>query len=77
MDSDAVTQLIRDRAYEISESEDSGTPEENWARAESELRAQDPAEQAALELAKDDGWSDLDDEEHAALEAVHKRTALA
>ena len=77
MDSDAVIQLIRARAYEISESDDSGTPEENWARAERELRVESPAEQAALELAKDDGWSDLDDEEHAALEAVHRRSALA
>ena len=29
---------IRVRAYEISESDDSGTPEENWVRAEQELR---------------------------------------
>ena len=30
-------QAIRRRAYEISQSEDAGTPEENWARAEREL----------------------------------------
>jgi hypothetical protein len=29
---------IARRAYELSESEEGGTPEENWLRAESELR---------------------------------------
>lgn len=29
---------IRVRAYEISQSEDPGSPEENWGRAEAELR---------------------------------------
>jgi hypothetical protein len=29
---------IRERAYEISMREDAGTPEENWQRAEAELR---------------------------------------
>jgi hypothetical protein len=77
MDSDAVTQLIRDRAHEISESDEAGTPEENWVRAEREVREHEVALRGAIEVAKDDGWSDLDDEEHAALEAVHKRTALA
>jgi hypothetical protein len=77
MDSDAVTQLIRDRAHEISETEESGTPEENWVRAEREVRGHEVALRGAIEVAKDDSWSDLDDEEHAALEAVHKRTALA
>jgi hypothetical protein len=28
---------IAQRAYEISQREDAGTPEENWARAEREL----------------------------------------
>lgn len=28
---------IRRRAYEISQQEDAGTPEENWQRAEREL----------------------------------------
>jgi len=28
---------IKRRAYEISQSDDAGTPEENWHRAESEL----------------------------------------
>ncbi len=31
-------ELIARHAYEISESPDSGTPEENWERAERELR---------------------------------------
>jgi hypothetical protein len=77
MDSDAVTQLIRYRAYEIFQSDDAGTPEDNWVRAEREVRQQETASLGAIELAKDDGWSDLDDEEHAALEAVHRRSALA
>jgi hypothetical protein len=29
---------IRHRAHELSRSEDSGTPEENWLRAEREIR---------------------------------------
>jgi hypothetical protein len=33
----------RERAYEISKSADAGTPEENWLRAESELRGTLPA----------------------------------
>ena len=32
---------IRSRAYEISQSQGAGTPEENWHRAEQELRAAD------------------------------------
>jgi len=31
-------EAIARRAYEISESDESGTPEENWVRAECELR---------------------------------------
>ena len=31
--------LIRRRAYEISQGTDAGTPEENWARAEREVRS--------------------------------------
>jgi hypothetical protein len=31
-------EACRQRAYEISESEHAGTPEENWLRAEAELR---------------------------------------
>jgi hypothetical protein len=37
-DDAAREQAIRRRAYEISQSEDAGTPEENWERAERELR---------------------------------------
>jgi hypothetical protein len=29
--------VLRQRAYEISQSEDGGSPEENWLRAENEL----------------------------------------
>jgi hypothetical protein len=31
-------QAVRERAYEISESDNAGTPEDNWLRAEQELR---------------------------------------
>ncbi len=75
-DHDAVTQMIRDLAYEISQSDDPGTPEENWTRAEQEVLRLDIASRAALVIERDDAWSELDDEEHAALEAVHRRTAL-
>jgi hypothetical protein len=34
---------IRRRAYEISQSPDSGTPEENWDRAEREVAQRNPA----------------------------------
>jgi hypothetical protein len=30
---------VRARAYETSQSEDAGTPDENWYRAEQEIRA--------------------------------------
>jgi len=40
-DLDAGNQdLIRRRAYEISQGQDAGTPEENWARAEREVRTE-------------------------------------
>ena len=35
------------RAYEISQSDESGTPEENWARAERELRGEPGGEAGA------------------------------
>lgn len=38
LDRDAVAQ----RAYALSQSEDGGTDEENWLRAEQELRTQAP-----------------------------------
>ena len=31
---------IRRRAFEISQGRDAGTPEENWARAEREIRSE-------------------------------------
>jgi hypothetical protein len=36
-DGEARREEIARRAYEISESSDAGTPEENWSRAEHEL----------------------------------------
>ena len=36
-------EACRQRAYEISESEHAGSPEENWLRAEAELRGTLPA----------------------------------
>ena len=36
-------EACRQRAYEISESEYAGTPEENWLRAEAELRGTLPS----------------------------------
>lgn len=41
-------EAIRQRAYEISQGEDAGSAEENWARAEREL-AGGSASQAARE----------------------------
>ena len=35
---DDQDEAVRRRAYELSQSEDSGTDEENWLRAEQELR---------------------------------------
>lgn len=37
----AGDEAIRRRAYEIYESQDSGTAEENWVKAEAELSQQD------------------------------------
>lgn len=36
-------EAIRRRAHEISESEEAGSPEENWRRAEEELRGRQHA----------------------------------
>jgi hypothetical protein len=33
-----IDEMIRERAFEISRREGSGTPEENWDRAERELQ---------------------------------------
>jgi hypothetical protein len=38
--SGVIAAMIRERAYEISQGPDAGTPEENWARAERELRGE-------------------------------------
>jgi hypothetical protein len=38
--SGVIADMIRQRAYEISQGPDGGTPEENWARAERELRGE-------------------------------------
>ena len=43
-DSDAITNdQIAARAYEISQSEDAGSDEDNWLRAERELRSEQEA----------------------------------
>jgi hypothetical protein len=49
--SGVIDQMIRERAYEISLSEEAGTPEENWARARAELYAdlEREAQEAAAE----------------------------
>ena len=41
---EAEEEACRQRAYEISQSEHSGTPEENWLRAQAELRGTTTAE---------------------------------
>jgi hypothetical protein len=42
---EVTAEMIQQRAYEISQREDAGTPEENWERAERELRGeQSPSE---------------------------------
>jgi len=38
--SGVIAEMIRQRAYEISQGPDGGTPEENWAKAEQELRGE-------------------------------------
>jgi hypothetical protein len=40
-------EAIARRAYEISQREDAGTPEENWRRAEAELRGGQPEADAS------------------------------
>jgi len=39
---DALRQRIAQRAYEISQSDEAGTDEENWLRAEQELGSPTP-----------------------------------
>ena len=38
--SGVIGQLIRERAYEIWKREGGDSPEDNWARAEAEIRAE-------------------------------------
>jgi len=43
LDGEDADAEIRRRAYEISQSTDSGTPEENWHRAARELEQREPS----------------------------------
>ena len=61
---DSLIERIRIRAHEISERPDAGTPEENWARAEAELVAEENALQNAIEAAEE--------EEAIVLQAGHR-----
>jgi hypothetical protein len=47
--SGVIAEMIRQRAFEISQSDRAGTPEENWALAEAEVRGE--LEQEALDQA--------------------------
>jgi len=38
--SGVIAEMIRQRAYELSQGPDAGTPEENWTRAEQEVRGE-------------------------------------
>ena len=66
-DHEALIQRIRERAHEISQRDDAGTPQDNWMRAEQEIREQDSA--------RDDAIAAAGNEEATALEVAH-RTAL-
>ncbi|MGL6279828.1 MAG: hypothetical protein ACRC50_09765 [Gaiella sp.] len=44
IDDDRREALIRDRAFVISQGPDSGTPEENWFRAEREIAREEADE---------------------------------
>ena len=48
-DSGDREERIRRRAYEISQQEDAGTPEENWQRAERELTDLEGGDSIALD----------------------------
>jgi hypothetical protein len=37
-----IQERIRQRAYELSQSDDAGSDEENWHRAEREVRGDEP-----------------------------------
>ena len=51
---DLLDELVRRRAFEISQSPEAGTPEENWARAEREIRGPsvDAVREEELEAAR-------------------------
>ena len=61
---DAIVERIRARAHEISLRPDAGTPEDNWYRAEAEIRAEDHALRLAIDAAED--------EEAIVLQAGHR-----
>jgi hypothetical protein len=65
-DHDALVARIRARAFEISEREDAGTQQENWALAEQEIREQEAATREADATARD---------EKAAILGVARRAA--
>lgn len=48
-------EAVRLLAYAISERPDAGTPEQNWLRAEDELRRRREAEDGDRRLLRDDG----------------------
>lgn len=52
-DQDALVEKIRARAFEISQRDDAGTPQENWALAEQEIREREAATREADETARD------------------------
>jgi hypothetical protein len=53
-DHDALVEKIRARAFEISQRDDAGTQQENWALAEQEIREQEAAARQAEEAARDE-----------------------
>ena len=63
-DHDALVEKIRARAFEISQRDDAGTPQENWALAEQEIREQEATTREAEETARD--------EEATALGVAHR-----
>lgn len=44
-EAERLREAIARRAHQLSESEESSTPEENWLRAERELRGEEPGPQ--------------------------------
>jgi hypothetical protein len=58
---------IRRRAYEISQGPDAGTPEDNWLRAEEELRRGTPHG----DVVREEQAEEARDAESATLEHAH------